>query len=332
MMRRILVMRSGGVGDFILTLPVFAALRRKYPGARIDVLGYPSIASLAVVSGYAETVLSIDRADLAPLFIRHDRLPRPLSGLLSGYDTLVCFLPDRDGVLAHNLAHPSRLCLFGPSSPLQRVHMTHQLYGALAPLGLIGHAPPPDVSPAPEDQTRVDGLLRKWGVPEGAAITAVHPGSGGRHKCWPPAAYAALIDHIAGRGHVPVITAGPADEAVVRQVQDALCMARPVLAAHLDLAALVALFTRCRCMVGNDSGITHLATATGVPTVALFGPTDPAVWGPRGGRVQIIWGDRCIQGDAGLQTWAASPPVFPEMTDIPVSRVIYAVDSMTGGA
>ena len=52
-------------------------------------------------------------------------------------------------------------------------------------------------------------------------------------------------------------------------------------------------------MVGNDSGISHLAAALGVPVVALFGPTDPAIWGPRGETVRIIWGDEIITEDIG---------------------------------
>jgi len=59
----------------------------------------------------------------------------------------------------------------------------------------------------------------------------------------------------------------------------------------LDLPLLAAVLSQCSLFIGNDSGITHLAAALGVPTIALFGPTDPYVWGPRGTKVYIARGE-----------------------------------------
>ena len=93
------------------------------------------------------------------------------------------------------------------------------------------------------------------------------------------------------RGFEPILIEGPADEEVVAGVQSALREgALPVLSG-LRVDDLAAILSLCHAYLGNDSGVTHLAAASGAATVALFGPTDPAVWGPRGRSVTIIRGD-----------------------------------------
>ncbi|MBT6790122.1 MAG: hypothetical protein HOA45_10725, partial [Verrucomicrobia bacterium] len=67
---RILVIRGGAIGDFILTLPVLAALRERFPGVEIEVLGYPRIASLALSGGFAKAVYAIESPGLAMFFAR----------------------------------------------------------------------------------------------------------------------------------------------------------------------------------------------------------------------------------------------------------------------
>jgi ADP-heptose:LPS heptosyltransferase len=151
-----------------------------------------------------------------------------------------------------------------------------------------------------------DFYLRQVGGPPGAVprIDAppseprpgivIHPFSGGRSKNWPLDRYRALAAHLAGRAEVSW-TAGP--EEVLEEARR-----------FDDLFELARWLAGTRVFVGNDSGIAHLAAAAGAPVVALFGPSDPAVWAPRG-RVRVV---RC--GD--------------RMEDIDVSVVERAVESM----
>ena len=111
----------------------------------------------------------------------------------------------------------------------------------------------------------------------------------GRRKCWPPERFAQVARTMTARGLEPILIEGPADEGVVAIVQAALRGGALTVLSGLvdDLAAILSL---CHSYLGNDSGVTHLAAASGAATVALFGPTDPAVWGPRGRSVTIIRG------------------------------------------
>jgi len=167
-----------------------------------------------------------------------------------------------------------------------------------------------------------DAFLAQQGVRGGFA--AIHPGSGGRPKRWAAPRFVEL----AARLPWPVVwllgpaelegesvrewereSAGPESEgspsasalsrshasALSRALglsrSDALTLSRshvPTVAAGLPLRTVAGLLARCRVYIGNDSGMSHLAAAVGAPTVAIFGPTDPRVWGPRGPHVRIV--------------------------------------------
>jgi ADP-heptose:LPS heptosyltransferase len=123
-------------------------------------------------------------------------------------------------------------------------------------------------------------------------FAVIHPFSGSVRKNWPLERYRELAQHLAMPGRW---CAGPEE-----QLEDAV---------RIDnLYELACWLATARLYIGNDSGITHLAAAVGVPVVAIFGPTDPAVWAPRGDRVRIVSGN---------------------LDDIAVEHVLSAVDSLT---
>ena len=119
---------------------------------------------------------------------------------------------------------------------------------------------------------------------------AIHPGSGGAAKRWPPERFAELIGRAAAVGWPVVAIEGPQDAEVSRTLLAALPpgVRAPDIARGLSVGALATLLARCAAFVGNDSGVAHLAGLAGVRTLALFGPTDPAIWSPLGLRVSTL--------------------------------------------
>ena len=118
----------------------------------------------------------------------------------------------------------------------------------------------------------------------------MHPGSGGRAKLWRPECWAEL----AARLRLPrvVITAGPADDDITNRVLGAKwASGPPVVVRGRPVTTLAGILAGASAFFGCDSGVTHLAAALGVPTVAIFGPTDPKVWGPRGKHVRVLRGE-----------------------------------------
>ena len=292
--RRILVIRGGALGDFILTLPVPAALRARFPKAHIEVMGYPRLAVLAVGSRYADACSRVDSASIAPFFVSDADLPEDQAEHFSRFDLILAFWRDADGAFERNLRRCARgrVLFLDPMPPDGGKHAAEHLARPLAELNIAAVECVPRVNPADKDKRAARTFLRENSISENGKILAVHPGSGGRSKTWPAERYADVVEYFSSAEDVSIVLiSGPADEWAKRELFERLSTSRPVVADGLPLPILAALMECCACYVGNDSGVTHLAAAVGVPVVAVFGPTDPAIWGPRGERVHVIRGE-----------------------------------------
>ncbi len=135
--QRILVIRGGAIGDFILTLPALKLLRDKFPSAHIEILGYKHIVALAENRFYANATRSIDYAPLSRFFARDAELPEDLVEYFSGFDLIVSYLFDPDEVFAANLRRCNAARLISGSPKFhEREHAARQLAVPLADLGL----------------------------------------------------------------------------------------------------------------------------------------------------------------------------------------------------
>src|SRR5437773_11762489 len=115
---KILVIRGGAIGDFILTLPVLAALRAQFPRAHLEVLGYRHIAQLALLGGLADEVRSIEARPLAAFFAENGVLPPELQDYFAGFAIVLSYLYDPDQVFQRNVARCSRAqFIVGPHRP-----------------------------------------------------------------------------------------------------------------------------------------------------------------------------------------------------------------------
>ncbi len=300
---RILVLRAGAIGDFILTLPALRAVRTRFPSHRLVLAARADV--LPLVHGtLADEVVAFDDERLAPLFAAGASLRGPIRDLLGAIDLAVLWLPDRSArILAANLRQLDvATCISANPLPTGR-HAADHLLETLAPLGIsaAGADTTPRLTlPAAQDRT----VVRSWQahVPASATLVALHPGSGSARKRWSARNFLALAARLAAAGDVHVLLlSGPAE--------DAADLALPPHTTHIHDASLVeiaVLLRTCRLYVGNDSGITHLAAAIGVPVIALFGPTDPSIWGPRGERVTMLQSPTDRMDDIRLdQVWQA---------------------------
>src|SRR5712675_1822169 len=93
-MNRILVIRGGAIGDFVLTLPALKALRDAWPQARIEILGYKHIAALAENRFYAQAVRSIEYGSLSSFFAKNSELPAELGNYFASFDLIISYLYD----------------------------------------------------------------------------------------------------------------------------------------------------------------------------------------------------------------------------------------------
>ncbi len=286
---RVAIVRPGGLGDTLLTVPALQVMLREAPRAAITLVGSAWAEQIAPLLAFPVRVVRFDSPLLTPLFIAG--AAEDPTGAFAQAHAVVIYSSGTDEALVSNVR---RLCpgpvLTWPVRPPGPGHAAVHFARAVAdpapePL------PFPDVRVPREEGERAGRWLASR-LPAGRSPAAgrrpvaIHPGSGGRRKCWPPERFARLAELL----ERPILLIeGPADEQACREVADRLPLRVPLArAAGLDLGRVAALLTHCGCYVGNDSGVSHLAAALGAPTVAVFGPTDPCVWAPRGPRVQVV--------------------------------------------
>jgi len=135
--------------------------------------------------------------------------------------------------------------------------------------------------------------LEAAGLSKKEPLVVIHPGSGSAHKCVAPEILASLVVAIQVSGITPVVLEGPADQEPVERLLQA-CVNPPIVLKGLDILTVAGVLAQAQLFIGQDSGVTHMATQIGVRTVVLFGPTDPARWAPRGSHVTVVKGAPCL--------------------------------------
>jgi heptosyltransferase-3 len=294
-MNRILVIRSGAIGDFILTLPTLKALREAYPHAHFEILGYKHIAVLADNPFYAQAVRSIEYGALASFFAKNSKLPAELANHFASFDLIISYLYDPDGIFENNL----RRCgveklIHGPAKIDDREHAARQLARPLEQLGLRASDFAPRIYHSTESRKFAEDFLS--GMPR--PILAIHYGSGSETKNWPIQNWIEFGNDMLDSGEFCgslVIVSGEADEERSRELRMIWPNDRVRFATNLPLPVLAAVLEHAM-FIGHDSGISHLAAAAGAKCILLFGPTDPDVWAPMNENVEVI---RAVSGKLG---------------------------------
>ena len=275
---KILVVRGGAIGDFILTLPVLAALRAQLPQARLEVLGYPHVARLAVVGGLADEVRPIEARPLAGFFARQGELTLELQSYFAGFAVVISYLYDPDGFFQANVARCSKAQFIpGPHRPEDAagVHASEVFLKPLERLNIFDADPRPRLALNPQPL-----VLNQL---------ALHPGSGSERKNWPEEKWAGLLAHLLRSTTTKLLlVGGEAEGDRLERLASRLPPERVEVARNLPLVELAARLACCNTFVGHDSGITHLAAAMGLGGLVLWGETSQAVWGPRAERMKIL--------------------------------------------
>lgn len=268
-MDSILILRGGALGDFLVTIPALRLLRERWPGARIELVGNRRAAELALRDGLITAAHSQHEARWAALY-GDAALPRALADWLEGFDAVVSWWPDPDGALAsHFPVRAGQRFLAGESKPSTTPAARHYC-ATLERLGI-----PPRVPLA------TLGFAREMAMD--AARTrrvAIHPGSSSPRRNWPLERWLEVCRRLRDAGREVFIVCGEVEDGIARRFDG-----EATVKAGLPLVDLALMLGSCDAYAGHDTGVTHLAAASGCRVTALFGPSDPAIWAPPGARV-----------------------------------------------
>ncbi len=300
---RVLVKEVNWLGDLVISLPALKAVRRHFPDSHLAVLirdqlagffdgcewvdeviryrrggGMRSIASL----GRIVSEIRSRRFDLAILF--PNSFSSALWVALAGVRRRAGYATDARGLLLTEKATPDAAASDG--------HQVNYWLGLVKKtVGAQGDPADCALAAAPANRERMAAMLAARCRNPGAKLVAIAPAAAyGPAKEWPPEHYATLIDLLAARGNAQCVLVGtPAERERCERIAALSRSGAVVASGETEIGDLIALLSLCDGFVGNDSGPMHLAGALGVPTVAIFGSTDPGRTGPLGPRVRIIY-------------------------------------------
>ena len=333
----LLALRALGLGDLLTAVPALRALHRHFPEHERVLVAPAFLAPLvALLDGAVDRMVDVDfRTQVAAL-----------PATLPAVDVAVN-LHGR-GPQSHRALRalrPHRLLAFadeaGDGAPAARGEGGGAALGATA-AGVAAH-PPAGAAPRWDDdeheRMRWCRMLGAFGVradpddlrlrapdapPDGgfAGATIVHPGAAAAARRWPPQRWAAVARHELGQGRRVVVTGSGAEAELAATVAAAAGVdPRWVVAGRTDLVELAALVAAAGRVVCGDTGVAHLASALGTPSVVLFGPTSPARWGPPAAPWHVaLWAGR------GGDPHGATPD--PGLLAIGVADVVTALDGL----
>lgn len=283
---RLLVIKLGALGDFVLATGPFAAIRAAHPEEEIVLLTSAPYAELARESGYFDDVWVDERPSRIAL-IAIQRLRRRLrggrfyrvydlqtSGRSSWYFRLMRgFMRPQWSGIAFGCSHPHA------NRKRNSMHTIERQAEQLAMAG-IPETPLPDLSWATAD-------ISRFALPERFAL--IIPGGAAHRpgKRWPADSYRALVEGWLNHGITPVIIGGPDEAELAVEIANGTSTLN--LAGQTTFADIAALSRAAAGVVGNDTGPMHIAAVCGCPSVVLFsGKSDPAITAPRGPDVQVL--------------------------------------------
>jgi lipopolysaccharide heptosyltransferase II len=346
--RKILVIRLDQLGDMVNSMTAVEALHERFPHARITMFTLPHTAPIPRRFSYVDEVLTLDTnrirsphnllrpavyADFIAMAIRLRRerfdLCVSLFGLMASLWAFASGARIRVGY-----ARESYPFMFTDPLPGRRFdHLRHEVRWDLDLAGATGaSAAPrlPTLTASPEATARMTVRLAELGVGEEDLLIGIHGGSlNGSAKRWPSMHWAALADRLIGEHAAKVVLTGSAGEATISEdIRRRMHYEPLVLTGKIDIDELLAVLARCDLVISGDSGPLHMAVALGRPTVSLYGPTDPRIYGPTprpGQQAVVIRRGLACSPCYNLLATAECPHGQPAcMIDIPVREVFAA--------
>lgn len=279
-----LVLFPGALGDFLCFYPALQWLRQRDCGSVLELRLRGGLGELFCLRDASLAVASLESREVGALFVADAYREPALRAYYGSFDEIYSWTGFADETFRENLtrlaAPRAQLFRFRPESasdPMSDYYLAC-VKGAWLPMEEL-------LLPVRAGaRAWAAAFLEERGIAH-TPLLALAPGSGAREKNWSAEHFAAVCAWWRDFG-APLLVYGPAERE--RAQAGALVCPGALSLDDLSLGQLAAVFARCRAMVGNDSGPTHLAAAVGIPTFAIFGPTDPRQWRPWGPRVTAM--------------------------------------------
>jgi heptosyltransferase-3 len=287
--RNVFIHHNGALGDILLSLPAIETLRR--PHDRVHLAAREDVAVFLKEFGFISGGLRSDGRLFLSLFT--DSADNSIKEFVARFDAIYVFTPDENCQLAagiRSLFEEARVIrtLPPPEAGMHVADYRSEQVGQFEESSLY-----PLLAVPRNHRETAELILRKGGYDCKRPLVAVHPGSGGKKKRWPIERFLEVMRRL--RTDIDcflIIFSGPAEDRELRKEIESCAEGLKndsIIIADAGLATVASLLSLCDLYLGNDSGITHLASFTACgKIIALFGPTDPLLWAPKSDRCSVI--------------------------------------------
>jgi heptosyltransferase-2 len=334
---KILVRGTNWIGDAVMTFPALASLRKTYPQARISLLAKPWVADLyrlspaidevilfqspgvhAGVRGKFRLASELRKRGFAMAILLQNAIEAAIIAWLARIPVRAGYNSDGRGFL---LTHAVKR-----TDAIRKVHQVNYYREMVKALGCLDAGDAVRLVPGDDYRPLADSILAGYGIGGQHPLIGIAPGATyGPAKKWFPARFAAVADRLIDDLVAQVLLFGSAADrdstgAVKRNAMHNLVN----LAGKTGLREAIALIARCDLFISNDSGLMHVAAALGVPTVAVFGSTNPLTTSPVGEKTVIVRKE--IECSPCLAK--TCPTDFPCMDRITVDDVLGAAKGL----
>lgn len=302
----LLIIHQGALGDFVLTFPAIIQLQNYY--SRIDVFCQSGLGKLAHTLGLVANWFPTESSYFASLF--SDRIDTKIKTMLRAYEKVLLFSLSTQLEHTINRVTARVSCRIPPKPPIHaRIHLTDMVMHQLIDCGLLKR-----------DTSKLEDLFFpvRDNPSKNSKKILLHPGAGSIRKYWPISSFLEIESQLRSDRLKPEFILGPAERGLLEGLRDTNRRVHFMS----ELTDLADLYQSAGGYIGNDSGATHLAAFLALPTVAIFGPSDPQRWAPLGRRVKIVRPD--LECDPCFETDNANCPNPICLTDAISETVINA--------
>jgi heptosyltransferase-2 len=293
---KILIRGPNWVGDAVLAIPALKAVRERFPGAEITLLVRPWVAGLFSSAPYIDRVWSENKPTTLKTWIRITRGIRgrkfDVALLLpnSFESALMMFM----GRVRHRIGYATDGRRWMLTEAVERTsgpqHQIHYYLELAKALSAGTGCPSISIEATVPERDSARELLAAEGIPANAPFLVLNPGAAyGSAKRWHQERFAKAAESLAREiGLQVAIIGSEVERTIAEEIREGMTRRTAVLNGKTSLETLIGVLAESRLMITNDSGPMHIAAALGIPTVAIFGPTDETATGPCGPHTRIV--------------------------------------------
>lgn len=293
--KNILIIKLRYIGDVLISTAAIRMLREKFPLSKISMAVNKGTEAVLRNNPCVDNIFLVDRRGLQAQLgffasIRSCQFDCVIDLSDADRSALIAACSGAAVRIGFNHERRWRGWLYSQvvKIPYGTMHMVDYHAQALRFLGISTNVGKPELFIGDEDQLAADVLLQQVGL-SGHNWVMMHPAARYWFKSWPAERFSILGDMLIEQGFQVVLVGHPDDKGIGEIVQESAKHKLISLIGQTSLLELAGLMKRCTLFIGNDGGPMHMATAVGCPVVAIFGPTDPAVWGPKGKQTAVLY-------------------------------------------